>query len=79
MLLKNWVCFLVGVEPKDTTEAKSGRKKDLLLLEASKENSGDFPQSSVSLNSKIEGISNQGYMRIHKGAWAVDRIQALVD
>ena len=60
MLLKNWVCFLVGVEPKDTTEAKSGRKKDLLLLEASKENSGDFPQSSVSLNSKIGEVLSRG-------------------
>ena len=53
MLLKNWVCFLVGVKPKDITKAKSGRRKDLLLLEASKENSGDFSQSSVSLNSKF--------------------------
>ena len=51
MLPKNWVCLLVGVEPKDTTKPKIGRRKDLLLA-ASKGNTGDPSQSSVSPNSK---------------------------
>ena len=56
---------MVGVEPKDTIKPKIGRKRDLLLA-ASKENPGVLSQSSVSLNSKIEGISNQRYMCIHE-------------
>ena len=59
---------LGGAEPKDITKAKSGRKKDLLLLEASKENSGDFSQSSVSLNSKIGEVLSSGSMSIQEGA-----------
>ena len=43
----------VGVQPKDTTKPKTGRRKDLLLLAASRENSRALSQSSVSLNSKI--------------------------
>ena len=43
---------MVGVEPKDTTEPRIGRRKDLLLA-ASKENMGDLSQSGVSKNSKI--------------------------
>ena len=31
LLPKKWVCLLAGVEPKDTTKPKSGRRKDLLL------------------------------------------------
>ena len=52
MLPRNWVCLLVSVEPKDTTEPKMGRRKDLLLA-ASKENTRYLSQSSVSPNSKI--------------------------
>ena len=51
-LLKNWVYLLVRVEPKDTTKSKVGRRKDLLLA-ASKENTRDLSQISVSPNSKI--------------------------
>ena len=47
LLLKTWVSLLVGVEPKDTTKQKSGRRK-ILLLGASKENTRDISQSSVS-------------------------------
>ena len=43
---------MVDIESKDTTKPKSRRKKNLLLA-ASKENTRDFPQSTVSLNSKI--------------------------
>ena len=50
---KNWVHLLVGVEPIDTTKPKIGRRKDLLLLAASKENTGDLSQSIVTLNNKI--------------------------
>ena len=53
LLPRTWVCLLVGVEPKDTTKAKIRKKKDLLLFAASKEHTGDLPQSSVSLNSKV--------------------------
>ena len=48
--LKNWVCLLVAVKPKDTAKAEIGRRKDLLLA-VSKENTGDLSQSSVSLSS----------------------------
>ena len=53
LLPRNWVHLLVGVEPIDTTKPKFRRRKDLLLLVASKENTGDFSQSSISPNSKI--------------------------
>ena len=43
----------MGVKPIDTTEPNVGGKKDALLLAASKENTGDLSQSSVSLNGKI--------------------------
>jgi len=49
LLPENWVCLLVDVEPKD----RIGRRKDLLLLAASRENTKDPSQSSVSLDSKI--------------------------
>ena len=65
VLPENWVCLLRGVEPKDTSKAKIRRRRDLLLA-AGVENTGNLSQSSVSLNSKIEGISNQGYMCIHE-------------
>lgn len=54
LLPENWVHLLVGVKPVDTTKPKSGRKKDLLLLKESKENTGGPSKSSVSLNSKTE-------------------------
>ena len=53
--LKKQVCLLVGIEPKDTTKAKSGRRKDLLLA-ARKENTGGLSQSIVSPNGKIGEI-----------------------
>ena len=37
----------------DTTKPKIGRRKDLLLLAPSKENTGDLSQSNVSPDSKI--------------------------
>ena len=52
---------MVGVELKDTIKAKSGRKKDLLLA-ASKGNTGDLSQSSVSANSKTEASFK---LRVH--------------
>ena len=47
LLPENWVCLLVGDEPIETTRPQLRRRKDLLLLEASKENTGDLSQSSV--------------------------------
>ena len=44
---------MVGVKSKDTTKPKFRRRKDLLLLAASKENTRVLSQSSVSPNSKI--------------------------
>ena len=41
---KNWVLFLVGVEPKDTTEPNMGRRKDLSLVEV-KRTSGILPKA----------------------------------
>ena len=61
MLPENWVRLLVGVEPKDTTKAESGRRKDLLLA-ASKENTRDLSQSSVSPNSKVGEVFK---LRVH--------------
>ena len=43
LLPENWVCLLVGVEPKDTTKPKIRRRKELLLA-ACKENTGIFPK-----------------------------------
>ena len=44
---------MVVVQPKNTTKPKIRRKKDLLLLAVSKENTEDLSQSSVSLNRKL--------------------------
>ena len=52
LLLENWVGLWVGVQPTNTTKPKIRRRKDLLLLAASKENTWDLSQSSVSQNSK---------------------------
>lgn len=52
MLPRYWVRLLVGIELKDTTESKIGRRKDLVLA-ASKENIANVSQSSVSPNSRI--------------------------
>ena len=46
------VHLLVGMEPKDTTKPKIRKRKDLLLV-ASKEDTRDVSQSSVSPKSKI--------------------------
>ena len=43
---------MVGVEAKDKTKPKIGRRKDLSLPAASKENTRGLSQSSVSLNCK---------------------------
>lgn len=51
---ENWVRLLVGVKKKDPAMPKSQRRRDLLLA-ASKENSKDLSQRSVSLNSTIGG------------------------
>ena len=54
---------MVGVQPKDTTKPKTERRKDLLLA-ASKENTGDLSQSSVSPNSKIgEVLTRSVFMK----------------
>ena len=58
---------MAGVEPKDTTKPKIGRRKELLLIAASKENTGDLSQSSVSRNNKIGEVLSSGYMHIHEG------------
>ena len=47
--MNNCVCLLVGDEPKETTKVKMRRRKDLFLA-ASKENTRDLSQSSISLN-----------------------------
>jgi len=45
---ENWVCLLVGIEPKDPAVPKSQRRRDLLLA-ASKENTRDlsFPKEFI--------------------------------
>ena len=51
---ENWVCLLVGIEPKDPAMPNSQRRRDLLLA-ANKENTRDLSQRSVSLSSTIGG------------------------
>ena len=46
LLPEYWVHLLIGVEPKDTTKPKSGRRKDSLLA-AGREDLGDLSQSSL--------------------------------
>jgi len=49
MLSENWVYLLVSFKPKNTTKPKMGRRMNLLLA-ASKDNTGDLSQSSISSN-----------------------------
>ena len=51
-----WDHLLVGDEPEDTTKSRIRRRKDLLLLAASKENTGDLSQNGISLSSKIGAV-----------------------
>lgn len=53
IVTKNWVQLLVGVEPINTTKPKTERRKDLLLLAASKENTGHLSQSNDSPTARI--------------------------
>lgn len=69
LLPRNWVYLLEGIEPKDTTKSKIWRRKDLLLLAASKENTEALSQSSVSQN-KIGEVLSEGYRHIQEGDWA---------
>ena len=57
------------VEPKNTTEPKIGRRKDVSLA-ASKGNTGDLSQSNVSQNCKMREVLSKEYLRIHEGASA---------
>ena len=61
---KNWAHFFVGVKIKDTTKSKIRRRKGLFLA-ASKENSRELSQSSVSLNSKIGVHGVHFKLRVH--------------
>ena len=51
---------MVGIEAQDTPKSKTEKKKDLLLLAAAKESTGDLSQSSVSPNSKIGQVLSYG-------------------
>ena len=66
MLPKNWVCLLVGVEPKDISKPKFGRGKDLLLA-ASMEDTRDLFQSSVSPRAKLGKFEAKGMCIFMKG------------
>ena len=44
---------MVDVEPKDTTKPKIRRRKDLLLLAAGQENTGNLSQSSLPGTAKL--------------------------
>ena len=61
---KNWAHFFVDVKIKDTTKSKIRRRKGLFLA-ASKENSRELSQSSVSLNSKIGVHGVHFKLRVH--------------
>lgn len=47
LLRENWVLFFVNVDPIDTINLKIGRRKDLLLLAACKENTRNLSQRIV--------------------------------
>lgn len=59
--------LLDGCRAKRHTKPKSGRRKDLSLV-ASKENTGDLSQSSVSVNNRIGEVLSQESVHIHEGA-----------
>lgn len=63
-----WVLLLVGVEQKDTTKSKRGRRKDLLLAE-NKENSRNLSQSNVFPTAKLGSfkLKVRAYSRICLG------------
>ena len=67
MLPENWVHLSVGVKPKDTNEPEVRRRKSLLLV-ASKVNTRNLSQSSISLNSKIGEVLSKGLIHIQEGA-----------
>ena len=52
LLPENWICFLVIAKPRDTTEPKTGRRKNLLLA-VNKENTEDLSEGNLSPNSTI--------------------------
>ena len=58
---------MVSAEPKDTITPKIGRRENLLLA-ASKENTRDLSQNSISRNNKIGEVLNYENMNIHEGA-----------
>ena len=87
---ENWVRLLVGVGPKDTIKPKIRRRKDLLLLAARKQNTGDLSQSSVSQTAKLGRfklrVHAYSFMKgfeqsriQHRVGAKVGRVQALVD
>ena len=47
LLPENWVPFFLNAGPVDTIKPKTGRRKDLLLLAACKENIRNLSQRSV--------------------------------
>ena len=44
---------MMDIEPKDTTKPKIGRRKDLLSLAASKENTGDLSKAVSPQTAKL--------------------------
>ena len=74
------VHLLVGMEPKDTTKPKMGRRKDLLFT-ASKENLlvvGSFSKQCLPEHLNW-GSFKLRVQYVHDRAWVVDRDPALVD
>ena len=53
LLPPNWFCLLLDVKPIVTNKPKIRRRKDLLLLAASKENIENISQSSISPLAKL--------------------------
>lgn len=53
LLPENWVPFFVNVDPIDTIKLKIGRRKDLLLLAACKENTRNLSQRIAPLVTKL--------------------------
>ena len=56
LLPEIWVHLLVGEEPEDPTKSRIRGRNDLVLLAASKENTGDLSQNDIFLSSKIGAV-----------------------
>ena len=68
----DWVCLLVGGQPKGTTKPKMGRRKDFLLA-TTEESILQLSRSSISSHSKTVCVSHSSHVRLFATPWTVTR------